>query len=96
MNEAKHIVTNPNPKKTAQNKAKAKISAENEHKSMLEPQKSKDFGFIANTLNRILANQADAETRLKILQKKKYIQELESLTDRPTISPKSKLIVSSI
>lgn len=50
--------------------------------------------FVSTTLKRLLDFQAEADERLKVRQVKKYQDEIQQLTDRPHISPKSKKLVT--
>jgi hypothetical protein len=47
-----------------------------------------------DTLTRLLKHREDTQDLIKQLKKQKYLDELSTLTDRPTISPNSKRIVT--
>ena len=48
-----------------------------------------------DTLNRLLKFREDTQDMIKLRKKEKYLQELSTLTDKPTISPNSKKLVTS-
>ena len=57
-------------------------------------QKVESSSFVINTLNRLLTHQSNKEEKIKTKQIEKYKTTLSQLTDKPTINPKSKELVS--
>ena len=57
-------------------------------------QKVESSSFVINTLNRLLTHQSNKEEKIKTKQIEKYKTTLSQLTDKPTINPMSKELVS--
>ena len=70
-------------------------SSDNTGNVLAETKKINPSLFVITTLTRLLTQQTIKEERIKVLQKKKYIEELSSLQEKPKINPYSKKIVKN-